>query len=68
MDMSFAAQALATEWSLNQKGNLTHKVYEVPKVVDKSVANLKLQAMGIAIDPPPPAGVDRAERPRLLRG
>jgi adenosylhomocysteinase len=50
MDMSFAAQALATEWSLKHKGNLTHKVYGVPKAVDKSVANLKLQAMGIAID------------------
>ena len=50
MDMSFAAQALATEWSLTQKENLTHKVYEVPKAVDEWVANLKLQTMGIAID------------------
>jgi adenosylhomocysteinase len=50
MDMSFAAQALATEWSLTQKANLTHKVYEVPKAVDEWVANLKLQTMGIAID------------------
>jgi len=50
MDMSFAAQALATEWALTQKGKLTHKVYEVPKAVDEWVANLKLQTMGIAID------------------
>lgn len=50
MDMSFAAQALATEWSLVQKANLEHKVYNVPKAVDQWVANLKLQTMGIAID------------------
>ncbi len=50
MDMSFATQALATEWALTQKANLTHKVYEVPKAVDEWVATLKLQTMGIAID------------------
>jgi adenosylhomocysteinase len=50
MDMSFAAQALATEWSLKMKGKLEHKVYNVPKEVDDWVANLKLQTMGIAID------------------
>ena len=50
MDMSFAAQALATEWSIKQKGKLEHKVYNVPKAVDQWVASLKLQTMGIAID------------------
>jgi adenosylhomocysteinase len=50
MDMSFAAQALATEWSLKMKGKLEHKVYNVPKEVDAWVANLKLQTMGIALD------------------
>jgi adenosylhomocysteinase len=50
MDMSFAAQALATEWSLQMKGKLENKVYNVPKEVDQWVANLKLQTMGIAID------------------
>ncbi len=50
MDMSFAAQALATEWSITQKGKLEHKVYNVPKAVDQWVASLKLQTMGIAID------------------
>ena len=50
MDMSFAAQALATEWSLTQKDKLEHKVYEVPKAIDQWVATLKLQTMGIAID------------------
>jgi adenosylhomocysteinase len=50
MDMSFAAQALATEWSIKQKGNLDHKVYNVPKAVDQWVAALKLQTMGITVD------------------
>ena len=50
MDMSFAAQALATEWSLQSKGKLENRVYNVPKEVDAWVANLKLSTMGIAID------------------
>jgi adenosylhomocysteinase len=50
MDMSFAAQALATEWSVKNKGKLEHKVHQVPKEVDEFVASLKLQTMGIAID------------------
>ena len=50
MDMSFATQALATEWSLEMRGKLENKVYNVPKEVDQWVANLKLQTMGIAID------------------
>ena len=31
MDMSFAAQALATEWSVKNKGKLEHKVHQVPR-------------------------------------
>jgi adenosylhomocysteinase len=50
MDMSFAAQALATEWSVKHKGSLDHKVHQVPKAVDEFVAKLKLQTMGITID------------------
>jgi adenosylhomocysteinase len=50
MDMSFAAQALATEWSIKNRGKLEHKVHEVPKEVDQFVASLKLQTMGISID------------------
>jgi adenosylhomocysteinase len=50
MDMSFAAQALATEWSVSQRGKLQHRVYNVPKEVDQWVASLKLHTMGIAID------------------
>jgi adenosylhomocysteinase len=50
MDMSFAAQALATEWSLRMKGKLDHKVYNVPREVDQWVSTLKLESMGISID------------------
>jgi len=50
MDMSFAVQALATEWALKQKGKLSAKVYNVPAEIDAWVANLKLQSMGVDID------------------
>ncbi|MGC8539839.1 MAG: adenosylhomocysteinase [Phycisphaerae bacterium] len=50
MDMSFAVQALATEWSIKNRSKLTNKVHEVPKSVDEWVAALKLESMGINID------------------
>jgi adenosylhomocysteinase len=50
MDMSFAAQALATEWSVKYKDKLEHKVHQVPNEVDEFVASLKLQTMGVGID------------------
>jgi adenosylhomocysteinase len=50
MDMSFAAQALATEYAVKAKGKLAPKVHEVPKEVDAWVAKLKLESMGVAID------------------
>jgi len=50
MDMSFATQALTTEWCVRQSGKLTAQVYDVPREVEDFVATLKLKAMGIAID------------------
>lgn len=50
MDMSFATQALATEYAVKNKGKLVPKVYDVPKEIDQWVANLKLKSMGISID------------------
>ncbi len=50
MDMSFAAQALTTEWSVKNKDSLNHKVHNVPAEVDQYVASLKLETMGINID------------------
>ncbi len=50
MDMSFAVQALATEWALKQKGKLSATVHNVPAEIDAWVAKLKLESMGIDID------------------
>ena len=50
MDMSFATQALTTEWAAGQKATLDARVHDVPKDIDEWVAKIKLQTMGIAID------------------
>ena len=50
MDMSFATQALASEWAVKARKALTPKVYEVPVAVENWVAKLKLGSMGIRID------------------
>jgi adenosylhomocysteinase len=50
MDMSFANQALASEFLLRNKGQLAAGVHALPKEVDREIAALKLRAMGIAID------------------
>ncbi len=50
MDMSFATQALATEYVIKNKGKLGAKVYDVPGSIDDWVAELKLKSMGITID------------------
>jgi adenosylhomocysteinase len=50
MDMSFAVQALTTEWVVKNRGKLDVRVHNVPREVDEFVARLKLQTMGIRID------------------
>ena len=50
MDMSFATQALATEWGLKNAGELTVGVHDVPKSIDDWVATLKLKSMNVKID------------------
>jgi adenosylhomocysteinase len=50
MDMSFATQALASEWAVKNRDQLKPQVYEVPKAVEDWVATLKLSSMGIRID------------------
>jgi adenosylhomocysteinase len=49
MDMSFANQALCSEF-VAKSGKLDTKVYNVPKEIDEKIAELKLQSMGIKID------------------
>jgi adenosylhomocysteinase len=50
MDMSFANQALAAEYAVQNAGTLERKVYGVPDEIDKEIARLKLETMGIEID------------------
>ena len=50
MDMSFANQALSVEYIAKNRDNLEIQVYDVPKSIDETVAQLKLQAFGIEID------------------
>ncbi|MCH6567934.1 MAG: adenosylhomocysteinase [Nitrospinae bacterium] len=50
MDMSFANQALAAEYIHQNAGELESKVYPVPEEIDKAIASLKLQALGVKID------------------
>jgi adenosylhomocysteinase len=50
MDMSFANQALSAEYMVKNAKNLENRVYSVPEDIDKNVARLKLDAMGVKID------------------
>ena len=50
MDMSFANQALAVEWIVQNQGSLAAAVHPVPPQIDAEVARLKLHAMGVEID------------------
>lgn len=50
MDMSFATQALATEWCVQNKGKLGAKVHTLPVEIEQFVASHKLASMGITID------------------
>ncbi len=49
MDMSFANQALCSEY-IAKTAKLQTKVYTVPKDLDEKVAELKLKSMGVSID------------------
>ncbi|MGD0792764.1 MAG: adenosylhomocysteinase [Terriglobales bacterium] len=50
MDMSFADQALSCEYMVKNHASLENKVYTVPVDLDKRVAKLKLESLGIKID------------------
>ena len=50
MDMSFADQALSVEYMVKNHKTLENKVYSVPEELDKKVARLKLESMGVKID------------------
>jgi adenosylhomocysteinase len=50
MDMSFANQALSIEYLLQHADELEDKVYTIPEAVDREIARLKLESMGVRID------------------
>jgi adenosylhomocysteinase len=55
MDMSFANQALSVEYMVKNADKLENKVYSVPSEIDREIARLKLDAMGVEIDKLTPA-------------
>jgi adenosylhomocysteinase len=48
--MSFANQALSAEYMVKNAKQLEKKVYSVPGDIDREIARLKLEAMGVQID------------------
>ena len=50
MDMSFANQALSAEYMVKNHSQLENRVYAVPEDLDKQVARMKLESMGVKID------------------
>ena len=50
MDMSFANQALSAEYAVANAATLERKVYSVPEEIDREIARLKLETMGIDVD------------------
>jgi adenosylhomocysteinase len=54
MDMSFANQALGLEWLRANIVGLEPGVYGIPEDIDREVARLKLESMGVRIDPMTP--------------
>ncbi len=55
MDMSFANQALGLEWLREHVDELEPLVYGIPDDIDRDIARLKLESMGIQMDPMTPA-------------
>lgn len=50
MDMSFANQALSSEYMAQKAKELPKQVFSVPAELDQQVSRLKLQALGVQID------------------
>lgn len=50
MDLSFANQALSLEYLMQNWKDLDNQVYTIPEKIDREIARLKLESMGIEID------------------
>jgi adenosylhomocysteinase len=50
MSMSFCGQALAVEYLLNNRKNLSPGVFDLPDAIDDRISRLQIATMGLAID------------------
>ena len=50
MDLGLASQALSIEHLLRRHASLEKRIYPVPEEIDRCVARMKLEAMGVKID------------------
>ncbi|WP_243237383.1 adenosylhomocysteinase [Heliobacterium chlorum] len=50
MDLTFALQAMSLEYVFTNREQLEPKVYPVPEEIDRKIAQLRLQALGVSID------------------
>jgi adenosylhomocysteinase len=50
MDMSFANQALSVEYLVKHSKELKNQVYSVPEHIDRYIAKIKLETMGVQVD------------------
>ncbi len=50
MDLSFANQALSLEYLVEHRDEMDNQVYTIPEAIDREIARMKLQAMGVVID------------------
>ena len=50
MDLSFATQALCVEELVGAQGRLERRVLPIPADIDREIARLKLDALGVEID------------------
>ena len=62
MDMSFATQALATEWVVTTDEELEPKVHIPPESIEEWIAETKLRTMDMYIDELTPEQVDYLSR------
>jgi len=61
--MSFANQALSAEYVAQHANELEPKVYVVPEEIDREIARLKLETLGVEIDIPGIAELAESRRP-----
>ncbi len=50
MDMSFANQALSVQYMVQNHAEMEKRVYSVPLDIDREIARMKLESMGVKID------------------